>query len=221
MRIVWMVVGVMMVSLSLSARSAPVTPEVVLDYWFGELAGAEDFPVHKAGMWFVKSREVDQEIREKFGGAVEMAAAGRYRVWEKTPRGRLALVILLDQFSRNIYRGDPGAFGNDPEALRLALEGINQGEMMALYPIERAFLYLPLQHAEELSYQDQGVDLYRQLTDSVAAHLKGAFGNFHDSAVQHRDIIARFGRFPHRNGLLLRESSLVEREFLLQPGSSF
>jgi len=194
--------------------------EEILRYWFDEV-GDWDFPPEREAMWFGKDPEVDAEIRRRFGTDVERAAAGLLDDWAETPRGRLALVVLLDQFPRNIHRGKPAAFAHDGKALALAREGVARGHDRALRPIERAFFYLPFEHAESREAQAASVRLFRALLDEAPPEAKDRFRVFHDYAVAHQRIIDRFGRFPHRNEILGRETTPEEAAFLQQPGSSF
>ncbi len=149
-------------------------------------------------------------------------AAGELEAeWGATPRGRIALIIVLDQFSRHIHRGTPAAFAQDPAAQRLALAGVEQGTDRALIPAQRAFFYLPFEHAEDLALQRRGVQLFQLLATEVAPAWRKEYTGFSDYAGHHRDIVERFGRFPHRNTVLGRASTPEETEFLKQPGSSF
>ncbi|MFQ5761239.1 MAG: DUF924 family protein, partial [Acidiferrobacterales bacterium] len=146
---------------------------------------------------------------------------GQLTSWEQHPRGRLALIVLLDQFSRNIYRGTAQAFAQDELALSLCLQGIDIGHDLALRPIERTFHYLPMEHAESLEMQDKSVQHRRQLVASLPPAMAKKSQFSLDLAISHRDIIARFGRFPHRNRLLGRVSTAAEREYLSQGGATF
>lgn len=186
----------------------------VLEFWFGpELGGP--FPDELRQRWFRGGEAFDREIRERFAADVERAARGELEDWAGTPRGRLALVLLLDQFTRNIYRGDGKAFACDARAEQLAIEGVERGEDRALPAAARSFLYMPLMHAENLELQNRCVALFE-------AHAReDPDGDFAKYARMHRDVIERFGRFPHRNARLGRESTEEEIEFLRQPGSSF
>ncbi len=139
----------------------------------------------------------------------------------ETPRGRLALILLLDQLPRAIYRGTPRAFEKDDKALGLAREGLQLKMDHHLRYIERLFFLLPLEHAEDLDAQQQSVRRFLELEAEVAPPLRPAFGGFVEYAVRHRDVIERFGRFPHRNEILGRESTAEEEAFLKEPGSSF
>jgi uncharacterized protein (DUF924 family) len=172
-------------------------------------------------LWWAKSDATDREIAARFGADVEAAAAGKYDDWAATPTGLLALVLLTDQFPRNIHRGRPQSFAYDPMALQWSLDGLGRGVDRALRPIQRVFLYLPLEHAESLALQERAVELFEQLLREVPDSHKESFAGFHNFALRHRDIIARFGRFPHRNAILGRSSTPEEIAFLQTPGSSF
>lgn len=195
--------------------------EKVLNFWFGELRSDQDFPEDKLKMWFRKSDEIDRYIQDHFEPDLQRAVAGELESWKETARGGLAWIILLDQFSRNIYRGTERAFAQDPLALQHALEMLTRGDDLMLRPIERPFIYLPLEHAEDLEMQRRSVRAFEQLMDDVPAGYEVAYDSFRDYAVRHQVIIQRFGRFPHRNAILGRESTPEERAFLKEPGSSF
>lgn len=189
----------------------------VLDFWFaGEAMGRE-----QRARWWQKKPAVDQIIRERFASLIAPVHDGLHAQWSQTPEGRLAAIICLDQFPRNIYRHSARAFSFDDRALFLTLEGLNLSHDIKLEPLERTFFMMPLMHDESLDSQDRCVDFYE---DAVAAssgalrqYLEGAL----EFAIRHREIIERFGRFPHRNKLLGRLSSAEEEDFLTQPGSSF
>jgi len=198
-----------------------VKGEAVLQFWFG--ADPDDAAVakEKSALWWSKSSEIDDEIRRGFESLVTQAAAGKLSAWQATPSGRLALILLTDQFPRSIYRDSAKAFAYDARALSWTLGGVQARMDRKLRPIERIFFYLPLEHAESLQHQERSVELFRELTDCVGTELKTPFEGYLDYAVRHRDIIARFGRFPHRNEILDRESTAEELAFLAEPGSSF
>lgn len=178
-----------------------MSPDDVLGFWFGQ----------PPARWFKKDPVFDQEIRDRFGALHGEVVLGQHDGWLTTARGRLAAIIVLDQFSRNMFRDTPGMFASDPRALEIALEGLTRGDDRALSPAERPFLFMPLMHAEDRAAQDRCVELF--------AALGGEQGL--DFAEQHRAIVQRFGRFPHRNAILGRTSTPEEVEFLAQPGSSF
>lgn len=198
-----------------------MTPERILTFWFGDDVEALSSLDDLISLWFRKSEATDALIRERFGAAVEAASRGELDDLADTPRGRLALLVLLDQFPRNIYRGTPRAFATDARALSLALEGIEKGHDRELHPLQRLFFYLPLEHAEDLAMQDRAVELCRGLRSEAPVGMERYFDSFLDYAERHRDVIVKFGRFPHRNAILGRESSEAEREYLAQPGAGF
>lgn len=198
----------------------PEQAREILEFWFGDRRSDARVGTAQQKLWFDKNPDVDRAIRSRFGSLLE-PARNRLLDWQTTPRGRLAMILLLDQFSRNIFRGTPEAFAYDHVALELSLEGLAQGDDLDCGLFGRAFCYLPLEHAEDLVRQEQSVALFRNLLDEAPDHLKKTFDSFYDYAVRHRDIVARFGRFPHRNAILGRESTAEERDFLKQPGSSF
>lgn len=176
--------------------------EEVLDFWFRELAREA---------WFAKSEATDALIRSRFLKLYEQIAALPPEAAWTSPRRALATILVLDQFPRNMFRGTPRAFATDRQARDVALGAIERGWDEGLDKDARAFLYLPLEHSEVLSDQERAVELFARLGD--AEYLR--------YAVAHRDIIARFGRFPHRNAVLGRTSTPDEEEFLRQPGSAF
>jgi uncharacterized protein (DUF924 family) len=181
----------------------------VLEFWFGEARGPS------RAEWFRKDAAFDAEIRRRFGELHAIASRRERDAWRASPEPMLALVIVLDQFSRNLYRGDARAFAQDAHALECAKEAVARGDDLALLPVERQFLYLPYEHSEDLADQEIGVE--RMCTLDAFEETRGVS----DWAVRHRDIIRRFGRFPHRNAALGRESTPEEIEFLKQPGSGF
>ncbi len=197
------------------------SPESVLDFWFGAPGSAAEVAGRQRTLWFGKSPANDQAVIDRFAATLTAATAGRLDHWAHTPRGRLALVIVLDQFPYHIHRDRPQAFATDPQALALSLATLAADEDRQLAPIERVFLYLPLEHAESIELQARSVSLYEKLAHEVAADERALFDGFLDYARRHRDVVARFGRFPHRNAILARASTPDEVEFLKQPGSRF
>ena len=195
--------------------------ETILEFWFGEDTDDSVVAKNKSALWWSKNPDVDAEMRQRFESFVHRAAAGELSDWQSNPRGRLALILLTDQFPRSIYRDSPNAFAYDAKALGWCIDGIDQGMDLQLRPIERVFFYLPLEHAESLEHQDRSVKQFRRLLDEVGAGQTKVFEEYLDFAVRHRDIIARFGRFPHRNKILGREPTSDELAFLATPGSSF
>ena len=197
------------------------TPESILEYWFGSNLDDAKVAAHKSSLWWSQNSVVDDEIRQRFAPSLLTAASRELNHWASEPNGALALILLTDQFPRNIYRDSAKAFAFDSDALTWCLEGINARLDRALRPIQRVFFYLPLEHAESLEQQEKSVSRFRELFDSATAEQKSAFESFLDFAVRHRDIIVRFGRFPHRNKILGRPSTTEELAFLAEPGSSF
>lgn len=159
-------------------------------------------------------RAQDQQIEARFGPVMAARRRGELEAWEDTPQGRLALILLADQFPRSVYRGTPAAFADDPEARRLCIEGIEAGHDPRLAPIERVFFYLPLEHSESLPDQERCLALFRSLEREAPAGLAEAFSGYTRFAAWHRDIIARFGRFPHRNAVLGRRDTAEEAAYL-------
>jgi uncharacterized protein (DUF924 family) len=198
-----------------------MTIETVLEFWFGSNADDGAVAKEKSALWWSKSPQVDEEIRQRFENLVAQAGSGELAEWQSTPSGRLALILLTDQFPRNIYHDSPRAFAQDSKALAWCLSGIKSDFDLKLRPIERVFFYLPLEHAESLKHQEQSVKLCRELAESVVGDQKTLFEGYLDYAVRHRDTIARFGRFPHRNKILARKSTPEEIAFLAELGSSF
>jgi uncharacterized protein (DUF924 family) len=185
----------------------------VLDFWFGAPGSPE--AGRRRPEWFRKSEAFDASIRERFLATYELAAAGRSAQWSDAARSLLALIIVLDQFPRNMFRGTPLAFATDENALAAAERMVARGWDSVLAPIERAFAYLPFEHAENLAAQQRSMQLFGALAQEPA------YADLLEWARRHYVIIERFGRFPHRNAILGRVSTPEEIEFLAQPGSSF
>jgi uncharacterized protein (DUF924 family) len=158
--------------------------------------------------------QADELVRERFGELTREAAAGKLSAWESGPRRRLALILLLDQFSRHIFRGTARAFAQDAKALTLTLSGMQFGADATLDPVERIFFYMPLMHAEDLDVQEEGVSAFRRLRAEAPTGLLGVVDASLAAAIEHRDLIARFGRFPHRNHSLGRENTPEEIQWL-------
>ena len=195
--------------------------EEVLGFWFGTLDAEGRATQEIAARWWTKDPAFDQALRDRFGALHEEVLRGEHDDWLASARGRLAAVIVLDQLSRNMFRGSARMFAADDRALAIAEEGIARGQDRELAYAERSFLYLPLEHSEDLVRQERCVELFRTWRDEAPEALRGGIDDSRDYAIAHRDIIRRFGRFPHRNALLGRESTAEELEFLKQPGSSF
>ena len=184
-------------------------PGEVNAFWFGDPPGAS------RAEWFRKDPAFDGQIRTRFGGLHAQAARRKLDAWRAQPQSMLALVVVLDQFSRNLFRDDARAFAQDAYALECAKQAIARGDDKVLLPVQRQFLYLPLEHSESLEDQERGLELMQAL-EAIEATRGCA-----EWARRHRDIVKRFGRFPHRNAALARESTAEEVEFLKTPGSGF
>lgn len=199
----------------------PAAPEDVLDFWFGQPGPAADVAARQRALWFGKSAANDQQVTERFADTLIAAGAGKLDHWALIPRNRLALIVVLDQFPHHIHRNHGQSFAYDAQSLAHAQAMLQSGDAARVAPIERVFVYLPLEHAESLALQDESVALYAQLEADSSDAERPLFKGFLDYAQQHRDVVARFGRFPHRNELLGRPSTPDEIEFLKQPGSRF
>lgn len=193
----------------------------LLHWWFGQGTSASEIAAEKQRLWFGYRAEQDDEARQRFGALVEQALNGELQDWAELPEGWLALVLLLDQLPRMIHRNTPKAFAGDERAQQLVRDGLAHGGDMLLAPIQRVFIYLVLEHAENLATQDLAVAQFTALRDIADEAEQPLFVGFLDYAERHREAVSRFGRFPHRNAILGRESSDAERLFLEQPGSSF
>jgi uncharacterized protein (DUF924 family) len=198
----------------------------VRDFWFGTGPSSADALNRRILFWYADESAAlrqrrDEHIRARFGQLLERAAKGELASWADGPRRRLSLIILLDQFPRSIFRGSARAFACDGQALALALSGMQSGADAALKVVERIFFYMPLQHAESREVQEESVAAYRRLLAEAPAELHDHFAGALRSAENHRTIIERFGRFPHRNRTLGRESTREELEWLGTGGASF
>ncbi len=190
-------------------------------FWFGSNPDDAAVAAERAKLWWAKDAAVDAEMRRRFASCVADAASGRLDAWLATPCGRLTLILVTDQFPRNIYRDTAQAFHYDALALAWSKDGIRDGVHLSLRPIERVFFYLPLEHAEALDDQVQSLQLFSELVANAKPEHKAMFDGFLRFAQRHHEIIARFGRFPHRNRILDRTSTPEEQAFLQRKGSSF
>jgi len=196
--------------------------DAILAFWFEEKELSAPQIDGRMDLWFGEDPVFDHEIEKEFAQDIERAAEGKLDHWAKEARGRLALILLLDQFRRNVFRNSAEAFSGDKQALKLCVEGAMEKKDKGLSPIERVFFYMPLQHAEDRAIQARSVAAFEALAAEPApAALAAALESCADYAVAHRDIVERFGRFPHRNRILGRESTRAEREFLAAGGASF
>jgi uncharacterized protein (DUF924 family) len=181
-----------------------------LDFWFGE-PNSSDYGQSR-NVWFAKDSAFDAEVRAKFGGLLQAASHGMLdHFWKDVAMPNLALTIVLDQFSRQLHRGEAKAFAQDGHALTVARHAIAKGYDRDALPVQRLFWYLPFEHSENLTDQDRSIELIEQLGNAEWSRY----------AREHRDVIARFGRFPHRNAALGRESTPEEQAYLAQPGAGF
>ena len=187
-------------------------PQEILAFWFRDAA---------RNRWFVRDAAFDGEIRAQFRTEIAAAAEGRLEAWERTPEGSLALVLLLDQFPRNIHRDSPRAFAADGRARAVASGAIARGFDRQFADDRRLFFYLPFEHSEDPDDQRRAVALIRQFTEEQQGEARARAEEYLDYAVRHERVIERFGRFPHRNAILGRPSTPEEEDFLTQPGSSF
>ena len=187
--------------------------EEILDFWFGSPKSL-DYAKERS-FWFTKNPEFDRELSDRFLLDYEQAARGELDYLQDSPLGCLTLVLLLDQFGRNMFRGTPKSFATDAKALSVAKSAVDQGCDRALLPVQRWFIYLPFEHSENLADQERCVELFATLSN----HPESA--NTIEYALRHKAVIERFGRFPHRNKILRRTNTAAEAEFLKQPGSSF
>jgi uncharacterized protein (DUF924 family) len=197
------------------------TADTICEFWFGTDPTDPDLARARAGLWWQKDDRIDRQIADRFESDVVRATNGELERWSDTPTGTLALILLTDQFPRNIYRNTPRAFASDSLARAWCKQGVESGIDRQLHPIERLFFYLPLEHSESLADQDRSVELLRSLAAEAMPSARSTFEDFITFAIRHRDIIARFGRFPHRNSILERASSSAEIDFLKEPNSSF
>ena len=193
----------------------------VNEFWFG--SDSDDAAVIKqqSTLWWSKQADSDDAIRRRFEPTLSAAAQHGLDAWAQSPHGLLSLILLTDQFPRCIYRDTPKAFAFDAQALAWCLDGLARMIDQELRPIERVFFYFPLEHVEVLEHQEHSVRLFQELARKVPSAQRSLFERYVEYAVRHRDIIARFGRFPHRNTIFGRLSTPQELEFLMQAGSSF
>lgn len=197
------------------------SPKTICEFWFGPSKDDLEVAQQRSKFWWSKNPEVDADIKARFSDYLPKVINGELEEWRQTPLGTLALILLTDQFPRNMFRGTAQAFAYDAIARAFCKEGIKDGTAQSLRPIQRVFFYLPLEHSESLADQEYCIQLFKQLAEASEPALKPTIENYIDFALRHRDIIDRFGRFPHRNAILNRDSTQAEIEFLQTPGSSF
>jgi len=193
-------------------------PEEILRLWFGD--DPNNF-LENAPLWWKKDASFDAELRKSFEEDITHAVKGDYDSWRADPPACLALIILLDQFSRNIFRDTPQAFAQDELAQKISRDEINKGTDQKLHPVQRVFFYMPLMHSEDINTQELSLKVFKKLADEAPEEFKKTLEGNYDFALRHAKIIQRFGRYPHRNAILGRKSTPEEEAFLKEPGSSF
>lgn len=217
----------MSVKLLSESMGATITDEdqaridAILAFWFKEQQLSAPQIDRRMDIWFGGDPTFDHEIKEAFATDVEKASAGALDHWADEPRGRLALILLLDQFRRNIHRGTASAYELDKVALKLCVEGAMEKKDKGLLPIQRAFFYMPLQHAESRKVQAKSVAIFNKLAEAVSPTYQETFLTIAQFAELHHDIVDRFGRFPHRNKLMKRENTAEEDEYLTGDSPDF
>ena len=195
--------------------------DAILAFWFEEKELSAPQIDRRMDVWFGEDDVFDHECKKEFAQDVELASQGALDHWAHQARGRLALILLLDQFRRNIFRNTAEAFAKDSVALKLCVEGAMAKKDKGLSPIERAFFYMPLQHAESKKVQAKSVELFNRLAEAVSPTYRETFETMAQFAELHRDIIDQFGRFPHRNKLLNRQNTPEEAAYLAGDSPSF
>lgn len=195
--------------------------EEILDFWIGPLGPEGLGNGKRVERWFKPDPELDRQLKDRFESELVAARSGERDDWLASPRGRLAMVVLLDQFSRNIYRGTPEMFASDDRALQVARSALDRGDDGEHRLEERVFLLMPLMHAEDMSSQNECVRRFEHLHANAGGAAKNTLGNMLYFARRHREIIERFGRYPHRNVILGRTTTAEEAEFLKEKDSSF
>jgi uncharacterized protein (DUF924 family) len=198
-----------------------IDPDNIMDFWFGQACASPAATLERNPFWFGSDSVLDQQIWELYADTVTDAGAGHYADWAESAHGRLALILLLDQFPRNIFRGTAEVFRYDAMALELAGQGITLGQFTGLTVPEQAFFLMPYQHSEDVAVQNAGVALYSAMVDDAADEWRDVAAGYRDFAAQHRDIIAEYGRFPHRNSVLGRSSTPDEDGYLAGGGATF
>jgi uncharacterized protein (DUF924 family) len=217
----------MSVKLTSERTSAAITDddlariEAILAFWFKEVELSAPQIDRRMDIWFGEDDVFDHECKKEFSADVDRASEGQLDHWAADPRGRLALILLLDQFRRYIFRGTAQAFAMDKAALKLCVEGAMEKKDKELTPIQRAFFYMPLQHTESLKVQTKSVQIFGRLSEAVSATYRETFETIAQFAELHHDIVEQFGRFPHRNKLLNRENTAEEEEYLADDGPDF
>ena len=197
-----------------------ITPADICQFWFGDIVD-DDVTTDKSALWWGGGAVVDNDIKQRFEGLLEQAASGQLKTWEATPQGLMALIILLDQFPLNIYRGAARAYDYESQAIQLCLNGIENKMDTELSLIERIFFYMPLEHSEKIEHQNLAVKMVGQLVASAAPGNRKRMQGFLDFAIEHQDIVQKFSRFPHRNEVLGRKPTAEETAYLSSGGKRY
>jgi uncharacterized protein (DUF924 family) len=203
-----------------NASNADLISEV-LPFWFADALQSVAAARARSKVWFANDPQFDAEIARRFGDLPTKAAAGDFDSWMNAAESALARVIVLDQFPRNLYRGDPRAFAFDALALAGSVSALDRGFSKRLHPVQTVFILLPIEHAEDPSMQQRSVAQFEELRGRAPAGCESLFDGYLDYARRHRDVIERFGRFPHRNAVLGRTSTLEERAYIEGGGEHF
>jgi uncharacterized protein (DUF924 family) len=193
----------------------------VLDYWFGDLDQTRAYFARRNQLWFGGGDAVDGHIREHFASDLDLAVTGRLADWQESPKGALALIVLLDQFSLNLHREKPRSYEQSALAIPVAEQVIERGWEWVLTPAERVFVYLPFEHGEDLATQERSVALFERLARESSPELREIMDDYHHWAVRHWRVVARFGRFPDRNEVFGRPSTAEEVAFLASDEAPF
>ena len=197
------------------------SPEAILNFWFGDSLSSLGTVAARVQLWFAVNAEFDREIKDRFAPLPERALRGEFDTWSHRSESALALILVLDQFPRNLFRGSAQAFTFDSKALEIATIAVDAGFDEELVPLQASFLYLPFEHSEEPTDQDRSIELFEHLVKRAPPELAPTFRQFADYGRRHRDVVQRFGRFPHRNGVLGRESTPDELAYLESGGETF
>ena len=198
-----------------------MTPESVYDFWLPNIEETPEYSQAQSAVWFGKNDEFDNRIKSDFVPGLDKLAESDWKSWIESPKGAVSCVIALDQFPRNAFRGTSRMYAYDPKALEIAKDIVAKGMDSEMNLFEKVFLYLPYEHSEDLDDQKTCMELFTNLRDGASEEMKGNAENYLEFARKHLVIVERFGRFPHRNEILGRESTPEEVEFLKQPGSGF
>lgn len=203
-----------------TASSMIERAEEINKFWLGRVEQTIVPSEHRARVWFGEDKETDAVIKQEFSSDLKKAIQGEYDSWQTVPRGQLALILLLDQFSRHIYRNTPQAFAQDPKALAICLQGMSEEADHSISLIERVFYYFPLLHSENLHHQEQSVRAYQMLAELAFSETRVIYESFLRFANHHFSVIQRFGRFPQRNRVLNRDSTPEELVYLRETEAS-